>query len=93
MAYEPIYQRAIFWISVAFIVNFSGNFFLFLYSTNSYKDEAFKFQYAIIYATVTIIKNFLLCISIIIKESPDITSNPNSIDVDLDTFHPIENNK
>jgi len=31
---EPIYQKAIFWISVAFIINSSGNFFLFLYSKN-----------------------------------------------------------
>ena len=65
---EPIYQKAIFWISVAFIINSSGNFFLFLYSKNSFNDEIFKKQYTIIYVIVTVIKNLLLCISILIKE-------------------------
>ena len=66
---EPIYHRAIFWISVAFIINFSGNFFLFLFSKNSYNDEYFQKQYTIIYSTVTFIKNILLCVAILIKEN------------------------
>jgi len=90
---EPIYQRAIFWICVAFIVNSSGNFFLFLYSKNSYNDEVFKRQYTIIYTTVTVIKNLLLCISILIIEKKIDSPSNSLIDVDLDTFHPIENNK
>ena len=57
---EPIYQRAIFWISVAFIINSAGNFFLFLYSKNSFNDDAFKKQYTLIYTTVTVLKNLLL---------------------------------
>jgi hypothetical protein len=61
---EPIYQKGVFWISVAFIINFSGNFFLFLYSKNSYNNNAdFQKYYVIIYGTITIIKNILLCIS------------------------------
>lgn len=88
---EPIYQRAIFWICVAFIVNSSGNFFLFLYSKNSYNDEVFKRQYTIIYTTVTVIKNILLCISILINEKKIDSQSNSLIDVDLDTFHPIEN--
>lgn len=89
---EPIYQKAIFWISVAFIINSSGNFFLFLYSENSYKDDVFKRQYTIIYTTVTVLKNLLLCISILIKESRQDNISPHdSIDIDLDTFHPIKN--
>lgn len=90
---EPIYQRAIFWISVAFIINFSGNFFLFLYSKNSYNidDDAFKRQYTIIYTTVTVLKNLLLCISISLKEKPENPSQTNFLDVDLDSFNPIKN--
>ena len=88
---EPIYQRAIFWISVAFIINSSGNFFLFLYSKNSYNDEIFKTQYTIIYTTVTVIKNLLLCISILIKEKHESLSQNNLIDIDLDSFHPFKN--
>ena len=88
---EPIYQKAIFWISVAFIINSSGNFFLFLYSKNSYNDEIFRKQYTIIYTTVTVIKNVLLCISILIKEKKENLLQNNLIDIDLDTFHPIKN--
>ena len=88
---EPIYQRAIFWISVAFIINSSGNFFLFLYAKSTYNDEIFRKQYTIIYTTVTVIKNLLLCISILIKEKKENLLQNNLIDIDLDTFHPIKN--
>jgi hypothetical protein len=89
---EPIYQKAIFWISVAFIINSAGNFFLFLYSKNSFNDDPnFKRQYTIIYTTVTVIKNFLLCISILIKETPKNESDKVIFDVDLDSFNPSNN--
>jgi hypothetical protein len=88
---EPIYQKAIFWISVAFIINSSGNFFLFLYGKNSFNDEIFKKQYTIIYTTVTVLKNLLLCISILIKENTGDSSPHHPIDIDLDTIHPITN--
>nr|MBU9936412.1 hypothetical protein [Ferruginibacter sp.] len=90
---EPIYQKAIFWISVAFIINSSGNFFLFLYSKNSFNDDIFKRQYTIIYTTVTILKNILLCISILIKENKEISSTHTPIEIDLDSFHPFKNQK
>ena len=88
---EPIYHKAIFWISVAFIINSAGNFFLFLYSKNSFDDDIFKRQYTIIYTTVTVIKNFLLCISILIKETPKTESDKVVFDVDLDSFNPNKN--
>lgn len=87
---EPVYQKAIFWVSVAFIINSAGNFFLFLYSRISFNDEAFKDQYTIIYSTVTLLKNILLCISIPIKESPRKSILDESLNVDLDPFKPIE---
>lgn len=87
---EPVYQRAIFWISVAFIINSSGNFFLFLYSKNSFDDDTFKSQYTIIYTTVTVIKNVLLCISIMIKENKPVETLHHPLDIDLDTFNPIK---
>ena len=89
----PVYQRAIFWISVAFIINSAGNFFLFLYSKNSYNDETFRRQYTIIYTTVTVMKNLLLCTSILIKETPKISSSTETFDIDLDSFNPIKNLK
>jgi len=90
---EPIYQKAIFWISVAFIINSAGNFFLFLYSKNSFnEDPNFKRQYTIIYTTVTVIKNLLLCISILTKEAPKDEPDNLTFDVDLDSFKPSKNN-
>lgn len=86
---EPVYQKAIFWISVAFIINSAGNFFLFLYSKNSFADAAFKTQYTIIYGVVTILKNILLCISIPIKESPRKSILNESLNIDLDPFKPF----
>lgn len=85
---EPIYQKPVFWISSAFILDFSGNFFLFLYSQNNYnQDEVFQKHYTIIYGTITILKNILLCISAYVAE--DIPNKPsNTIDVNLDTFYP-----
>ena len=88
---EPIYQKAIFWISVAFIINSAGNFFLFLYSKNSFNDDIFQRQYTIIYTTVTVLKNLLLCISIFIKESPSNQSDKDLFEIDLDNFNPIKN--
>jgi len=88
---EPVYQRAIFWVSVAFIINSSGNFFLFLYSKTSYDDDVFKRQYTIIYTTVTVLKNILLCISIPLKDKQDSQQPDTPIDIDLDSFHPIKN--
>jgi hypothetical protein len=86
---EPVYQKPVFWISAAFILNFSGNFFLFLYSKNSYNDEAFNRQYLIIYGTVTIAKNILLSISAIIKENQSIENGAHPFDSKLDMFHPF----
>ena len=89
---DPIYQRAIFWISVAFIINSAGNFFLFLYSQNSFNDEIFKKQYTLIYTTVTVIKNLLLCLSIVIKEKKDTLPPDSLFDIDLDALNPIKKN-
>ena len=85
---EPIYQKAIFWISVAFIINSTGNFFLFLYAKFSYNVDVFKTpQYTIIYTTVTVLKNLLLCISILIKEKKENAPSNSLFDIDLDSIY------
>jgi hypothetical protein len=86
-ANEPLFQTFIFWFAVAFIINFAGNFLLYVYSETSNKDADFKTNYTIIYSTVTIIKNILLCIAVTIKEIPNkqiisnntFVPNPNSL--------------
>lgn len=87
----PVYQKAFFWISAAFILNFSGNLFLFLFSKNSYNDEVFQRHYTIIYTTVTVLKNILLCISAVIKEKQEISiSNPFN-HPDFEDLHQFKN--
>lgn len=86
---EPIFILSSFWISVGFIVYCSGNFFLFLYSKNSYNDINFRIQYSIIYSTVTILKNILLCIGVSrkreeVKKAPEFPFTS-----DLDNFYPF----
>lgn len=81
---EPIYQKPIFWISVGFIINFSGNFFVLLSSIKSFEDEAFRDVFTIIYSSVTILKNILLCISLTVKET--VSENDSTIrDINLNT--------
>jgi hypothetical protein len=88
---SPIYYLPGFWISVAFLIYFSGNFFLFLFSKSMFKNPDFKAQYTLIYSTITIIKNIFLCASIItnahyLEEKKTATN----IDIDLGTFHPLQ---
>ena len=75
---EPIYHKPIFWISVGFIINFSGNFFVLLSSIKSFDDESFRDVFTVIYSSVTIIKNILLSISL-------------TIDSKLDSYLPFKN--
>lgn len=90
---EPIYHKPIFWISVGFIINFSGNFFVLLSSIKSFDDESFRDVFTVIYSSVTIIKNILLSISLTVKETrPDIQEiNDFSIDSKLDSYLPFKN--
>ena len=90
---EPIYHKSIFWISVAFILNFSGNFFLLLSSVNSFDNEAFRNTFTIIYSSVTILKNVLLCISVYIKENKNESDSFTHITIDpeFDKYLPYKN--
>ena len=90
---EPIYHKAIFWISVAFITNFSGNFFLLLSSINSFQDEEFRYTFTIIYSSVTILKNILLCISVIVNENNNEDQLLKDNFIELDSFLPFKNSK
>lgn len=89
----PIYYSPDFWISVAFLIYFSGNFFLFLFSKSMYKNPNFKTEFTIIYGTITIIKNIFLCIAIFVNANSIQQQNKNNrpIDVDLGSFNPLTN--
>lgn len=72
---ESLFQTFIFWIAVALLINYSGNFLLFVYSETSNKDLDFKTNYTLIYCTVTIVKNILLCIAVSIKDPLKVNKN------------------
>lgn len=66
----PIYFSSSFWILIAFLINFSGTFFLFLFSISvPNKNVQFINQYNIIYTIFTAIKDILLCYSILLNRS------------------------
>ena len=88
---SPIYYSFSFWISLAFLIYFSGNFFLFLFSKSMYKNPEFRIEFTIIYSSVTLIKNVLLCIAILVNNYNVKKEMNNSIplDIDLGTFNPL----
>lgn len=73
---DSLFQTFFFWIAVALLINFSGNFLLFFYSETSNDDPDFKTNYAIIYCTVTIVKNLIFCFAVSIKERINFSSSP-----------------
>jgi hypothetical protein len=89
---SPIIYNAAFWVSAGFLVYFTGNFFLFLFSKSNQHDPDFKTQYTIIYSTVTISKNILLSIAVLI--SAYIQDHQSGLhkpmDIDLGTFNPLK---
>ena len=65
----PLYELPSFWFSVGFLVYFSGNFFLFLFSKMMQNYAGFREQYIWICSSMTIIKNILLCTAIIVNKN------------------------
>ena len=89
-----IYYQPVFWISVGFLIYFSGNFFLFLFSRSMINNPEFRLQYTFIYSSVTIIKNIFICTAIIVNAKNDEhINNPNkNINIDLDTVYQLTKN-
>jgi hypothetical protein len=87
----PIYQSPDFWISIGFLIYFSGNFFLFLFSKVMFSDPHFAEQYNIVYCSFTILKDFLLCIAIFVNKShaKDNKQLNIPISINLDIYKPI----
>ena len=88
----PLTQTISFWISVAFFMYFTGNFFFFIFiDADSPKD--YPREYLLINFIVTIVKNIILCLALFAKE-PTQESQELQIpdDLNLDDFLP-ENHK
>jgi hypothetical protein len=91
----PILNTPEFWISVAFLLYFTGNFFLFLFSKSMLANPSFRNQYIIIYGTITIIKDLLLTVAILVHVYLNGNKNRlnDPIEIDLGTFNPLQKNK
>ena len=61
---EPIYYSPQFWFSVASLVYFSGNFFLFLVTQSNIHNQQFIINYNMMYGFFTFLKNIILCVGI-----------------------------
>jgi hypothetical protein len=85
----PLFQLFQFWVSFSLLINFSGNFFLFLYSTFMYRDADFRLQYQIIYGCVTLIKNVSLCIAILVAKKQTFKQKTSNIDIQSFSDLPI----
>lgn len=83
----PLYQSHTFWICVGFFIYFTGNFFFFLFS-NTTSDKSFITQLNIIYSFVTIIKNIILSLSLLVNEPIELNDDEFHIptDINLDEF-------
>lgn len=61
---EPVYFSSEFWFSVAFLVYFSGNFFLFLVTQSNINNQQFVINYNLMYGFFTFLKNIILGVGI-----------------------------
>ena len=88
----PLYQLPSFWISVAFLIYFSGNFFLFLFSKVIENDPGFANQYTLIYSSITIIKNILLCTALIVNRNLIVTKDISSVipNLSIENFETVQ---
>lgn len=62
---KQLYHYPSFWISVAFLLNFAGTFFLYLVMVTMAHDPSIKNLYNSIYGMFTVMKNILLCVAIV----------------------------
>ncbi|MGZ4049612.1 MAG: hypothetical protein ACXVNN_09625, partial [Bacteroidia bacterium] len=65
-----VYSTSNFWIIITFLIYLSGTFFLYIMTENMIQDRAFRIQYLIINSVFNILKNILLSIAMLMKETP-----------------------
>ncbi len=89
--YTPLFELPSFWVSVAFLIFFSGDFFILLVAKTRFSEFGFGDQFVIVNSTLTIIKNILLCVAIFVNKNLVATKNINTIpsNLNLDTFQPL----
>lgn len=90
----PIYQTINFWVCVGLFVYFTGSFFFLLLLSNVDKtDTHLKNEMKIIYSIVTILKNIILSLALLVNEDKTDEFQEFQIpnELDLDSFTPNNN--
>jgi len=82
-----IYSTFNFWVVIAFLIYFSGTFFLYLLANKMATDASFHRLYLIINISFNIIKNILLCVAMTMKLNDTVNQQKAVIpDLDDDLF-------
>lgn len=83
-----IYSTFNFWVIIAFLLYFSGTFFLYIMTENMVFDVAFQKLYFIINISFNILKNILLSVAMCMKtnQAPRLNSSFPELDDDI-IFH------
>ncbi len=66
----PLYLSIVFWISVSFFLYFTGTFFFFLFIKSSTDPQFFEVMNTT-YSSVTLLKNIILCLSLLASETEE----------------------
>ena len=65
-----IYSTFNFWVVIAFLIYFSGTFFLYLMTDRMMQSVSFQKMYFVINISFNILKNILLCVALTMKLNP-----------------------
>ena len=88
-----IYSTFNFWVVIAFLIYFSGTFFLYLMTDRMMSSPSFQKLYLIINISFNIIKNILLCVAMTMKLNHTVSEQKNVIpDLDDDLYIQKQNN-
>lgn len=64
-----LYASPVFWVVVALIIYFAGNFFPFIYAQSHIKENLFISEYSLIHDTLYIIKNLIFGFAMLLKDA------------------------
>lgn len=84
-----IYSTFNFWAVIAFLIYFSGTFFLYLMTERMMHDVSFQKQYFVINISFNILKNLLLCVAMTMRVNT--VKQEKSVIPDLDDDFYIQN--
>jgi hypothetical protein len=74
-----LYSTFNFWVIIAFLIYFSGTFFLYIMTENMWDDKSFRKLYFVINISFNILKNILLCVAMYMKTNDSLKPTPSSL--------------